>query len=181
MLIFLLIFPLFLIIALKYPNRKSRSQWLRGLKCGSAAARLLGLHVRIPPWTWMDVVSVVCCQTEVSAAGWSLVLRSPIGCGVSECDHEASMRKAWPTGTCWITDERITQCTHILVWTLPPIRYQGKMSQITAEYTPLPFFEKQGVTKVLLVLLGLNARWQTSFSLNPYPANVDKMAGYYQC
>jgi len=30
------------------------SQWPRGLKCGSAAARVLTL--------WMSVVSIVCCQ-----------------------------------------------------------------------------------------------------------------------
>jgi hypothetical protein len=39
----------------------------------------------------MDVcLSVVCCQVEVSATGWSLVQRSPTDCGVSECDCEAS-------------------------------------------------------------------------------------------
>jgi hypothetical protein len=35
-------------------------------------------------------VSVVCCQVEVSATGWSLVQRSPTECGVSEYDSEAS-------------------------------------------------------------------------------------------
>jgi hypothetical protein len=33
----------------------------------------------------MSVVSVVCCQVEVSATGRSLVQRSPTGCGVSLC------------------------------------------------------------------------------------------------
>jgi hypothetical protein len=43
-------------------------------------------------------VSVVCCQVEVSASGWSLVHRRPTECGVSECDREASiMRMPWPT------------------------------------------------------------------------------------
>jgi hypothetical protein len=37
----------------------------------------------------LSVVSVVCCQVEVSATGWSLVQRSPTECGVSECDREA--------------------------------------------------------------------------------------------
>ena len=36
----------------------SRSQWPRGLRRRSAAARLLGLWVRIPPGTWMSV----CCE-----------------------------------------------------------------------------------------------------------------------
>ena len=46
-----------------------RSQWPRGLRHRSAAARLLSLWVRIPPGAWMSVVSVVCCQVEVSATG----------------------------------------------------------------------------------------------------------------
>ena len=35
-----------------------RSQWPRGLRRGSAAARLLRLWVRIPPGTWI----FVCCE-----------------------------------------------------------------------------------------------------------------------
>jgi hypothetical protein len=47
-------------------------------------------------------VSVVCCQVEVSATGWSLVQRSPTECGVSKvCDREAStMRRPCPTRDC---------------------------------------------------------------------------------
>jgi hypothetical protein len=63
-----------------------RSQWPRGLRRGSAAARLLELLVRIPPGPWMSVY----CQIEVSASGRSLVQRSPIEYCVSECDHESS-------------------------------------------------------------------------------------------
>ena len=33
----------------------------------------------------LSVVSVVCCQVEVSATGWSLVQRSPTDCDVSLC------------------------------------------------------------------------------------------------
>jgi hypothetical protein len=40
------------------------------------------------------LVSVVCCQLEVSATSWSLVQRSPTECGVSKkCDREASKNK----------------------------------------------------------------------------------------
>jgi hypothetical protein len=43
----------------------------------------------------LSVVSVVCCQVEVSATGWSLVHRSPTDCGVSKvCDREASKNEA---------------------------------------------------------------------------------------
>jgi hypothetical protein len=50
----------------------------------------------------MSVVSVVCCQVEVSATSWSLVQRSATECCVSECDGEASiMRRPWsPRGFC---------------------------------------------------------------------------------
>jgi hypothetical protein len=63
----------------------NRSQWPRGLRCGYAAAHLLGFYVRI---LWghgcLSLVSVVCCQVEVSATGWSLIQRSPTECGVSK-------------------------------------------------------------------------------------------------
>jgi hypothetical protein len=73
-----------------------RSQWPRGPRRGSAAARLLGLWVLIPPGAWMSVLSVLCCQ------------RSPTECGVSECDREASMmRRPWPTrGCCAMGEEK---------------------------------------------------------------------------
>jgi hypothetical protein len=46
----------------------------------------------------LSVVSVVCCQVEVSATGRSLVQRSPTDCGASECDSVGSKtRKPWPT------------------------------------------------------------------------------------
>ena len=50
-----------------------RSLWLHSLRRRSAAGRLL---VQIPLGAWMFVVSVVCCQVEVSATGRSLVRRS---------------------------------------------------------------------------------------------------------
>jgi hypothetical protein len=60
-----------------------RCQWPRGLRRGSAAARLLGLWVRIPPGHGcLSVVSVVCCQVDVSASVWSLVQRSSTECNV---------------------------------------------------------------------------------------------------
>jgi len=45
---------------------KGRSQWPRGPRRGSAAARLLGFQVRIPPGS--SLVNVMCCQV-VSATG----------------------------------------------------------------------------------------------------------------
>jgi hypothetical protein len=63
---------------------------------GSGVDRLLEFRVRIPPLAWMclSVVSVVCCQVEVSASGLSPVQAVPTECGVSEYDREVSiMRK----------------------------------------------------------------------------------------
>jgi hypothetical protein len=57
-----------------------RSQWLRGLRRGSTAARLLQLRVRIPPGACLSIVSVVCCQLEVLVLGWSLIQSSPVLC-----------------------------------------------------------------------------------------------------
>jgi hypothetical protein len=46
----------------------------------------------------MSLVSVFCCQVEVTKSSWSLAQRNPIECGVSECDREALiMRRLWPT------------------------------------------------------------------------------------
>ena len=48
----------------------SPSRWWRCLRCGSAAAPLLRQWVRIPPGHgWFSVVSIMCCQVEVSATG----------------------------------------------------------------------------------------------------------------
>ena len=51
----------------------------------------------------LSLVSVVCCEVEVSAKGWSLVQRIPTECDVSGCDREASTkRRPWPTMGCWV-------------------------------------------------------------------------------
>jgi hypothetical protein len=42
----------------------------------------------------LSLVSVMCCQVEFSAFGWSLVHKSPTECGVSECDREVSQGEA---------------------------------------------------------------------------------------
>jgi len=75
-----------------------RYQWPRGLRRGSAVARLLGLWVRNPSGhVCLSVAFGVCCQVQVCASGWSQVHRSPTECGVSECDRESSkMRRPWP-------------------------------------------------------------------------------------
>ena len=68
------------------------SQWPFGPRHESAAARLLGLRVRIPPETLMSVSRKWCVLSgRVLCDGF-------IPCGVPEYDREASlMRKPWPT------------------------------------------------------------------------------------
>jgi len=65
-----------------------RSRWLRGLRCGSAATRFLGLQVRISPESWMSVFCECCVLSAVSASGRSFVLRSPaMYVRVTRCDQ----------------------------------------------------------------------------------------------
>ena len=74
---------------------KSRSRWQRGLRCGSAAARLLGLLVQIPLSAWPSLsLENVCCQVEFFASGWSLIQRTPTECGVSVMAKSQKMRNA---------------------------------------------------------------------------------------
>jgi hypothetical protein len=81
----------------------SRSQLPRGLSCGLAAARLLRLWVRIPPWARMSVCCKCCVlsgrglcdelitRPEESYWLWYIVV----------CDLENSwMRRPWPTVGC---------------------------------------------------------------------------------
>ena len=60
-----------------------QSQWLRGVRCGSAVVRLLGLRVRIPPVSSVSACCRCCLLSEFSTLGWSLIQRSSAECGVS--------------------------------------------------------------------------------------------------
>ena len=98
----------------------SRSQWPRGLRCGSAPDRLLGLRIRIPPRACITVVIVMYFLVEVSSSGWSLVLRSLIRCGLSECDGKTSiMRSPWSTGCCCAMGWKILYFNIIVMIKLP--------------------------------------------------------------
>ena len=103
-----------------------RSQWPRGLRRSSAAARLLRLWVLIPPAAWMSIGCECCVRYKTLATGRSFIQRNPIECGVSywmwswslsnedvmaqqwllcliECDREASvMRRSWPSSGCCV-------------------------------------------------------------------------------
>jgi hypothetical protein len=58
--------------------------WLKATRpeacvCGRSLAGIVGSS---PGGGGLGFVSVVCCQVEVSASGWSLVQRRPTECGV---------------------------------------------------------------------------------------------------
>jgi hypothetical protein len=78
----------------------------RGIRRGSAAARVLGVRVRIPLGD-MDLSFV----SAVSGRGLCVELITcpeiPNECGVPECDREVSiMRRHWPTRGCCAMDEK---------------------------------------------------------------------------
>jgi hypothetical protein len=90
--------PFVLIIVIKLFGR---SQWARGLRRRSAAARLLRLWVRISPGAWIFVWYDCCvlsgrglCDELITRREESYRLRC-----VVVCDLETSwMRRPWPTG-----------------------------------------------------------------------------------
>jgi hypothetical protein len=69
-----------------------RSQWPRGVRRRSVAARLLGLWVQIPSGAWMSV-GCDCCVFSGTGLCDELITRpakSPTECGASLCDLETS-------------------------------------------------------------------------------------------
>jgi hypothetical protein len=70
--------------------------------CGRLLAGIVGLHsAGVISVVSLSVVSVVCCQVDVSGQADYLSRGSPMVCGVSECDREAStIRKPWSTTSC---------------------------------------------------------------------------------
>ena len=78
--------------------RDCRSQWPRGLRRRSAAARLLRLWVRIPPGTWI----FVCCECCVlSGRGlYDELITRPEESYRMWCVATLWMRRLWPTGGC---------------------------------------------------------------------------------
>jgi hypothetical protein len=77
--------------------------------CGLSIVGIVGSNPAVGHGC-LCVVSVVCCQVEVSATGWSLVQRSPTECGVSEGDREVSiMRSRTTRGCCAFGKKKIDQ------------------------------------------------------------------------
>ena len=94
------------------------SQWPRGLRHRSAAARLLRLWVRIPPEAWM----FVCCECRVlSGRGLcvGLITRPEESYRlwrVVVCDLETSrMGRPWPAGTVAPQKNNISLHWHMII------------------------------------------------------------------
>jgi hypothetical protein len=79
---------------------KFQSQWPRGLRRSSAAARPLGLWFRIPPEAWM-LVSCECCVLSDRDLCDELITRpeesSRVWCVVLSDLETSIMRRPWPT------------------------------------------------------------------------------------
>jgi hypothetical protein len=94
--------------AIRVQQCDALSQWpcslgvaVRPLACWDSGFEFRGAY------GCLAVVSVVCCQVEFCASGWSFAQRSRTECVVSECDLEASiMRRRWPTRGCCVMKKR---------------------------------------------------------------------------
>jgi hypothetical protein len=92
-----------------------------GLSRGFAAARLLGIRIRIPPGAWMSV----CCECYV-LLGRDLC-DGPITCpqdstksGMSDCDCKSStIRRLWPCRAMGIQNKNSLHCTFKISCSLP--------------------------------------------------------------
>jgi hypothetical protein len=88
----------------------SRFQWpLACWECGLSSR----------PGPWMSLVSVVCCQVEASASGWSLVQR------LTECDHKASIKRPWPTRDCYPLGGKKMPKLKSLTWWFVQAKYRS--------------------------------------------------------
>jgi len=150
-----------------------RSQWPRGLRRRSAAARLLRSWVRIPSGAWM----FVCCECCV-LSGWGLcdeLITRPkesyrLWC-VVVCDPETSrMRRPWPAlghsnthsdySPDWTFEVRIRERKKkiCLIWRAPRPTLVPNQPAIQWEWTTFGKGETMDVTILL------NSMWRSSTS-----------------
>ena len=99
-----------------------RSQWPRGVRRRSTAARLLRLWVRIPPGAWM-FFCCECCVLSGRGLCDELITRRPeepyrLWC-VVVCDLEISrMRRPWPALGRSATGKKSNYILHDGIWPL---------------------------------------------------------------
>ena len=99
---------------------KCLTQWPHGLRRGSTyfARWECGYESRQGHESLslsLSCENCVCCQVEVSAAGWSLIQRSSTKCAVSECDRESLvLRISWPSRDCRAIGKIFASDFHVL-------------------------------------------------------------------
>jgi len=116
-----------------------RSQWPRGLRSGSAGARLLGLRVRIPPRARMSVC-FECCVLSGRGLCDGLITRLKesyrLWC-VVVCDLETSrMRRPWPTGGCCAKKKKkinVTESFYVINPLTPNDSCGGRTAPLTSK------------------------------------------------
>jgi hypothetical protein len=86
-------------------------------------------------------MSVVCCQVEVSATGWSLVQRIPTDCGVSKvCDRETLKKKTMkprPPRGCRAIGKKNCYVTASILLVLAPFQVQMLTSALCSMLHPV--------------------------------------------
>jgi hypothetical protein len=90
-----------------------RSQWPRVLRLGSAAARLLGLWVRIPPGAWMSVICDCCVLS--SRGPWVWLITRPEEFYLVWC--ASIMRKPRLTISCCAMENKYSRLVIVLLST----------------------------------------------------------------
>jgi len=73
--------------------------WSKACVCGRSLAGVAGSNPA-GGLVVCHLLSVLCCQVEVSVTGRSLVQRNPTECGLSVCDRGTSVTRHWPIRGC---------------------------------------------------------------------------------
>ena len=132
----------------------------------------------------LPLLSVVCCQVQAYATGWSLVQRIPTKRGVSECECEVSiMRITWPTrGCCAKTKKKSVlfsnyehdeDSSHSLVCVI----FLPQVSCLKLNLTvPSSFLARR---KVRIWKLANSSSWRTDIEMPPCVSFFSFDAGQY--
>jgi hypothetical protein len=117
--------PSYIAVPNTHDHAISRAVWgvgLRPLVCWDCGFESRRGHERL------SLVSVSCCQVEVSATGWSLVQSGPTECGLSECDREAS--------TIGVPDPLGLLCRDFVIPKIHTLPLPPCFSQVTSTHAP---------------------------------------------
>jgi len=138
-------------------KRPGRSQWPRGLRRSCAAACLLRLWVRIPPWAYVRLLWVLsgrglCVELitrpEESYRLWCVVV----------CDPETSwMRRPWPTGGCRAKNKH-----------KPNVQTGPETRPSSYSFITLPRVKRRGVKFTIHLRLRPRLRMSGAIPLLPY-------------